>query len=140
MITASKFYQGQKTLTLSGPLQSWLIHMGWYSDGSSIVFVHGLNGHRKASWTSGKITEPASVFWPEKLLAEDCPTARILMYGYDATLSLFMAGPGHPIDIFRAGQDLVNYLVTKRRAENGRDCVRRHVCRDICQILQATDL
>lgn len=86
---------------------------------ASIVFVHGLNGHRTESWTSDKKTNPPSVFWPEKLLVEDCPTARIMMYGYDASLSLFMTGPGHPIDLFRAGQDLINCLVTKRRAGTG---------------------
>ncbi|KAF8510299.1 hypothetical protein BU17DRAFT_98255 [Hysterangium stoloniferum] len=44
-----------------------------------IVAIHGLDGHREASWTAdnGKL-------WLRDLLPRDVPSARILTYGYDA--------------------------------------------------------
>ncbi|KAF8526579.1 hypothetical protein BU17DRAFT_40487, partial [Hysterangium stoloniferum] len=46
---------------------------------SSIVAIHGLDGHREASFTA-----PNGVLWLRDLLPEALPTARILTYGYDA--------------------------------------------------------
>ena len=54
-----------------------------------IVFVHGLNGHPKKTWTA----EKSGIFWPLQLLPPILTEqkARILVYGYDAavTVSLF---------------------------------------------------
>lgn len=44
-----------------------------------IVFVHGLNGHPKRTWTHEK-----GVFWPVDLLPKDLPGAQIFSYGYNA--------------------------------------------------------
>ncbi|KAF8513448.1 P-loop containing nucleoside triphosphate hydrolase protein, partial [Hysterangium stoloniferum] len=46
---------------------------------SSIIAIHGLDGHREASWTAlnGKL-------WLRDFLPKDVPCARILTYGYDA--------------------------------------------------------
>jgi hypothetical protein len=45
----------------------------------SIVFIHGITGHRENTWAV-----PGSRPWPEKLLPEKMPQARILSFGYDA--------------------------------------------------------
>lgn len=44
---------------------------------SSIVAVHGLNGHREKSWTANGVN------WLRDFLPSDIPTARILTWGYD---------------------------------------------------------
>jgi hypothetical protein len=46
----------------------------------SIVFVHGLTGGQITTWTA----EGARAPWPEQLLSEDIPDARISEFGYDA--------------------------------------------------------
>ncbi|KAK0639519.1 hypothetical protein B0T16DRAFT_497593 [Cercophora newfieldiana] len=48
-----------------------------------IVFVHGLNGHRELTWTARGAAEP----WPKLLLPHELPTARILAFGYDASVA-----------------------------------------------------
>lgn len=50
---------------------------------SSIVFVHGLTGNREQTWT----TVGASRAWPESLLPPALPTARVLTFGYDASVA-----------------------------------------------------
>lgn len=45
----------------------------------SILFIHGITGHREHSWAV-----PGSRPWPEKLLPEKVSQARILSFGYDA--------------------------------------------------------
>jgi protein SERAC1 len=51
---------------------------------SSIVFVHGLTGNREKTWTHRNGT-----FWPDTLLREDFPRARIMTFGYDADVVRF---------------------------------------------------
>lgn len=48
----------------------------------SIIFIHGLNGNRKSAWT--KEDKRGECFWPEDLLPDDIPDARIAVWGYDA--------------------------------------------------------
>ena len=56
------------------------------ADGTtSIVFVHGLTGDRESTWTA----KGAASAWPESLLLNDLPQARIIMYGYDADVVNF---------------------------------------------------
>ncbi|KAL2859821.1 esterase/lipase family protein [Aspergillus lucknowensis] len=49
----------------------------------SIWFVHGLFGNRETTWTHENKT-----FWP-RLLADEFPTARVVTYGYDASVVNF---------------------------------------------------
>ena len=49
---------------------------------SSVVMIHGLDGHWKSSWTSEN-----GVYWPQDLLPATVPQARVLSYGYDARTS-----------------------------------------------------
>ena len=55
-----------------------------------VVFVHGLNGDPKWTWTSDK----SKIFWPAQLLPDrvEEEKARILVYGYDASLTSFTDG------------------------------------------------
>jgi hypothetical protein len=50
----------------------------------SIVFVHGVGGDPRSSWTSR-----GSNFWPQTLLPTAIPEARIFSWGYKASLSDF---------------------------------------------------
>jgi hypothetical protein len=47
---------------------------------SSIVAVHGLNGHREKSWTD----DQSGVLWLRDLLPHQLPNVRVLTFGYDA--------------------------------------------------------
>ena len=51
----------------------------------SIVFIHGLTGDRESTWT----VKGAAAGWPESLLPNDLPQARIILYGYDADVVNF---------------------------------------------------
>ncbi|KAK0622531.1 hypothetical protein B0T14DRAFT_425223, partial [Immersiella caudata] len=48
-----------------------------------IVFVHGLGGHRELTWTASGASKP----WPQLLLPSKLPNARILTFGYDASVA-----------------------------------------------------
>jgi hypothetical protein len=49
---------------------------------NSIVFVHGLTGNCKSTWTH----KAAQVFWPKDLLSKELLKARIMTFGYDADI------------------------------------------------------
>ncbi|KAJ4287270.1 hypothetical protein N0V90_012668 [Kalmusia sp. IMI 367209] len=49
-----------------------------------IVFIHGLGGNRKDTWTFEQTREFPASFWPQELLPKQAPTARILTFGYNA--------------------------------------------------------
>lgn len=46
---------------------------------TSIVAVHGLDGHREKSWTADN-----GVLWLQELLPKEISNARVLTYGYDS--------------------------------------------------------
>ncbi|KAL1893712.1 hypothetical protein Sste5346_006212 [Sporothrix stenoceras] len=55
----------------------------WYCPDNptvDICFLHGLTGSRDETWTAHGATEP----WPQALLPEKLPHARLLTFGYDA--------------------------------------------------------
>lgn len=53
---------------------------------SSIVFVHGLNGHSLQTWTSSNPSNPDNLPWPGLFLPTDLEwtPSRILTFSYDA--------------------------------------------------------
>lgn len=53
--------------------------------------MHGLFGDPMKTWTYESLRR--SVFWPADLLPEDIPTARILTFGYDASIAHFWGRP-----------------------------------------------
>jgi hypothetical protein len=55
----------------------WIAETNW----PSIIFIHGLRGHRTKTWTKD------GVCWPNKLLSKEQTLShvRILAFGYDAT-------------------------------------------------------
>lgn len=57
-----------------------------------VVFVHGLNGDPKKTWTS----HDPDVFWPLQLLPRfvEEQKVRVLVYGYDADVTSFGGGGG----------------------------------------------
>lgn len=54
---------------------------GGPASGVDLVFVHGLRGSRLKTWTSD------GVFWPRDLLRDDLKKARVITWGYDASIA-----------------------------------------------------
>ncbi|KAJ4863623.1 NACHT domain-containing protein [Trichoderma breve] len=52
-----------------------------------IVFVHGLQGHPSKTWTYQNDSHHKPVFWPADLLPNECPSSRILTFGYDSKVT-----------------------------------------------------
>lgn len=115
----------------------------------SIVFVHGLQGHPRNTWTyypnpserdkpstSGEVKKPKGlsrilghhhpkqtesdtetqdgIFWPEDLLKEDFPKARIMTFGYNTLVQngLHTVNQGN---LFSHARNLLYDLEAKRR-------------------------
>jgi len=78
----------------------------------SIVFVHGLTGNRRNTWTHND-----GGFWPQELLPKDLPTARIMTFGYDVDVVGIVntAGSGTLRD---HGKSLANDLAMRRARTN----------------------
>ncbi|KAI9847286.1 MAG: hypothetical protein M1837_002873 [Sclerophora amabilis] len=76
-----------------------------------VVFVHGLNGHPRNTWTSKN-----GVFWPAQLLPKSLNTvnARILVYGYNANVYAFGGKSATKDYIHEHAQTLVTTLDAER--------------------------
>lgn len=91
---------------------------------ADIVFVHGLGGHPWETWAFqfdhhmvrtgyGKIVQvEGAVFWPADLLPKDCPTARIITWGFNFEPSKPSVAPRDRF--FAHADDLVTALVKVR--------------------------
>ena len=77
-----------------------------------IVFVHGLNGDFHQTWTAKK----SRMFWPAQLLPSIVgqEKVRILSYGYDSNLGLFIENQSSNSLAYHAEQ-FVTQLVANRR-------------------------
>ncbi|KAJ5157089.1 uncharacterized protein N7482_008189 [Penicillium canariense] len=77
-----------------------------------IVFVHGLSGHPRNSWTS-----QTGCFWPADLLPQALASVhpRVLTYGYNATVPS-VAAARHPLLI--QAETLLSDLVADRKFRN----------------------
>lgn len=119
-----------------------------------MVFVHGLQGHPKKTWTAkceldtttsassnhgvsksrnilGTIRRrlgPSSgcdqtaiheVFWPESLLPQHCPSARIMTWGYDSVITKFFGGPSNQNTFYDHANDLFWALKRQRKFKVG---------------------
>lgn len=98
----------------------------------SIVFVHGLQGHPRNTWTCERHLEqprgfkellarvrksgrknastPKEVFWPLHFLPEDCANTRILTWGYDSKVSQFFSGAANHSNITAYARNLLAAL------------------------------
>ncbi|KAI9799148.1 MAG: hypothetical protein M1833_004188 [Piccolia ochrophora] len=79
-----------------------------------IVFVHGLNGHPKDTWTKN------GVFWPAQLLPKTLNhvQARILTYGYNADVYAFGGKSATSDYIHEHAQTLITTLDAERYNED----------------------
>ncbi|KAK2747372.1 hypothetical protein FQN55_005121 [Onygenales sp. PD_40] len=111
-----------------------------------IVFVHGLFGHPKNTWTCNtfkdgdqiRSVDPdndddraqpprkkartgqrifSEVYWPRDLLPTAMPRSRILTWGYDASADRLFASTSHA-SVFQHAETLLFDLATLRRAQN----------------------
>ncbi|KFY73630.1 hypothetical protein V499_06282 [Pseudogymnoascus sp. VKM F-103] len=80
-----------------------------------IVFVHGLIGHREDTWTHKN-----GLFWPA-LLAKDINSARIMTFGYDASV-IKLKGMVGDNNIRNHGKNLATDVSDQRR-----DCRNRPI-------------
>lgn len=106
-----------------------------YSDISSIVFVHGLTGHREKTWTAPDATES----WPKTLIPTKIPNARVLTFGYDASVADWRS----MVSESRVGnhaQNLLNALANFREDDDTNErpiifvchSLGGLVCEDVC--------
>ena len=110
------------------------------ADISSIIFIHGLQGHPYKTWACRKNFElkrihipgrfksisanveasgPSesggeSVFWPRDLLPSDCPECRIMTWGYSSHVSRFFGGPANQNSVLDHAKDLL-YAIDRDR-------------------------
>ena len=80
--------------------------------GCSIVFVHGLRGHRRETWTKD------GVCWPRELLPKEEALShiRILAFGYDANI-VNLNGSTSLNTLFEHSINLLNALSRERRQD-----------------------
>lgn len=115
-----------------------------------IIFVHGLQGHPQTTWTTqqrekrsvgsafGRLFPKAAgpdstsrddvpsrngVFWPRDLLPEDCPTCRVLTWGYDSHVTRFFNGPANQNSFFNHAKNLLYALDRDRATCQGRGLI-----------------
>ena len=105
----------------------------------SVVFVHGLMGHRINTWTyhskkveskqsglfklilsklagENTLQKPQNVFWPADLLPGVLPEARIISYGYDANvIETFQSVSQN--SLYAISRELINDIQLIRQAE-----------------------
>ena len=77
---------------------------------SSIIFVHGLCGHRRETWTKN------DVCWPKELLSKEEALShiRVLTFGYDAQIVNPM-GHASMNSLFEHSINLLGELSRERR-------------------------
>ncbi|KAF7502644.1 hypothetical protein GJ744_005398 [Endocarpon pusillum] len=105
---------------------------------ADVIFIHGLGGHPKWSWTGYRKLDPKQplpekekvqtnclglrkrekIFWPEELLSADRKDIRILTYGYDSHVVKCIPRPVNKMGIADHGQSLLQDIVSHRRRFN----------------------
>lgn len=69
-----------------------------------IIFVHGINGNKKTTWTNKRINESEEFFWPEELAKDEkFKNADVLSYGYESKC-------GSSLNIWQLAEDLRHEL------------------------------
>ncbi|CZR51417.1 uncharacterized protein PAC_01293 [Phialocephala subalpina] len=78
------------------------------ASGIDLIFVHGLRGSRLKTWSSG------DVFWPRDFLKDDVKNARVITWGYDASVANAFAYASKE-SIFGHADTLLNDLARLRK-------------------------
>ena len=101
-----------KVYLLSWPSEFWYVSSKHWACWpiSSIVFVHGLLGHRTETWTKD------GVCWPRDLLSteETLSHIRVLTFGYDANV-VHLNGPASLNSLLGHSISLLSELARERR-------------------------
>ncbi|KAF6834218.1 hypothetical protein CMUS01_06243 [Colletotrichum musicola] len=92
----------------------------------SVVFIHGLTGHRENTWTSPTATDP----WPKSLLPARISNVRVLTFGYDATIADWRSILSNNI-VGNHAQDLLNALADLRGEDDSNARPIIFVCHSI---------
>ncbi|OHE95862.1 hypothetical protein CORC01_08859 [Colletotrichum orchidophilum] len=88
-----------------------------------IVFIHGLKGHREKTWTAENASEP----WPKTLLPYEIPNARVLAYGYGAS-----------VNRIRDHAAMFLHRLTGFRARTETALVRSHTREHLKEVIEST--
>lgn len=125
------------------------LHDGGLDPQLDIVFIHGLQGHPRETWShSINVTQPAKPkskflsigsrsrtpspssppdpllgLWQVKVLSLDFPNARILTYGYDSRVSQFFGGAANQNDWLTIAGGFLNDLAAERVAARKRPLI-----------------
>ena len=121
-----------------------LIKIHLIHTGSSVIFVHGLQGHPERTWTTRarlvtrmaglkrkwpfrndkekvqsssplEVETVGPVFWPKELLPDDLPNARILSYGYNSTVTNFFSFESiNQNSIYQHAKDMLMEIIAIR--------------------------
>ncbi|TID01835.1 Protein SERAC1 [Colletotrichum higginsianum] len=78
------------------------------------VFLHGLNGSPKDTWTD-ETKDGTGFFWPRQVLA-DIPGCRVMTFGYNAAFERALVKNTTTINAI--AQTFVNRLIDKRKGEH----------------------
>ena len=89
-----------------------IINDGHPTPSVDIVFIHGLGGDGRKTWTHSKSEE----FWPD-FLAKDIPNARIMSYSYDPKL-LSVRRPASTSKFDNHARTFIELLAIKRIKED----------------------
>ncbi len=79
----------------------------------SLIFVHGLQGHRDRTWTGPSAQSP----WPRDILPDIIPNVRVLTFGYDSSVTRWdRMVSKNTVNDHALG--LMNSIATYREADN----------------------
>ena len=86
-----------------------------YVSSNSIIFIHGLFGHPKNTWTAKNTTRSNDIFWPHHLLPEVTPYARIITWGYDVRVESLLSATSRAT-LFQHAETLLVDIASVRQS------------------------
>lgn len=112
----TEVYRGEDPVVECVNVPSYSLYTQKVLTSSSIVAVHGLNGHPLKTWT----THETKRFWlgDSDLLPSNIKRARILTYGYNASVAALL-GKTSSDRIMQHAQTLIAELVADREVRLG---------------------
>jgi DNA-directed RNA polymerase subunit F/biotin operon repressor len=72
-----------------------------------VIFIHGLSGDPKGTWTCATATDPANAYWP-LWIAQDIETANVYALGYPA--ELFAKWIEESMSLYERAKAVLEYL------------------------------